>query len=282
MSTESTACEHYAAIARAIALIDESGGAPIPLEEVARKVHMSPSHFQRLFSKWAGVSPKKFQEYLALGHARTLLRGNFTVLDTAYSVGLSGPGRLHDLFLRWEAMTPGEFAGRGRNLKIRYGWFDSPFGELVAMGTKRGLCGLAFCSEQGRDKALADLRDRFPFANYVKDPDSIGGWVRAAIRQQGESKFLLVGTPFQIKVWEALLRIPSGHVTTYSEVSRHVGRPTAVRATGSAVGRNPLSWLIPCHRVIQKTGGLGGYHWGLPVKRRLLAWESARLETAGG
>ena len=282
MSTEPNDGGHYAAIARAIALIDESGGGPIPLEELARKVNMSPSHFQRLFSKWAGVSPKKFQEYLALGHARTLLRNNFTVLDTAYSVGLSGPGRLHDLFLRWEAMTPGEFAGRGHELNIRYGWFDSPFGELVAMGTTRGLSGLAFCAERGRDMAWMDLRNRFPFAEYTKDPDSIAGWVRAAIRQQGESKFLLVGTPFQIKVWEALLRIPSGHVTTYSEVSRHVGRPAATRAAGNAVGRNPLSWLIPCHRVIQKTGGLGGYHWGTPVKRRLLAWESARLEAGRG
>lgn len=269
---------HYGVMRRALELIDEAGGAGLSLEELAGEMGMSPAHFQRLFSRWVGVSPKRYQQYLALDHARALLRDHFTTLEAADAVGLSGSGRLHDLFLRWEAMSPGEFARKGAGLAISYGWFDSPFGEALAMGTDRGLCGLAFTAETGRDAAFADMAARWPEAAFVEDPGALERDVVAAFAQRGQARLHLIGAPFQIKVWEALLRIPSGHVTTYSEIAGAIGSPRAVRAVGTAVGRNPVSWLIPCHRALRKSGGLGGYHWGLPVKRAMLAWEAARAE----
>jgi len=268
---------HYNVMRRAIALID-AGGETMTLEALAGEMGMSAAHFQRLFSAWVGVSPKRYQQYLALGHAREMLAQRFTTLEAAEAAGLSGTGRLHDLFLRWEAMRPGEFARGGAGLAIRYGWFDTPFGEALAMGTGRGLCGLAFAAETGRAAAMADLRARWPEAQYETAPEAIAPWVMAAFAGRGEARLHMIGAPFQIKVWEALLDIPSGHVTTYSEIARAIGHPRAVRAVGTAVGRNPVSYLIPCHRALRKTGALGGYHWGLPVKRALLAWESARAD----
>lgn len=200
----------------------------------------------------------------------------------AEGAGLSGTGRLHDLFLRWEAMSPGDVARGGAGLIISWGWFPSPFGEVLAMGTARGLCGLAFAAEIGRKAAFADLAGRWPAATYREDPAAIAPWVTAALGQKGEARLHLIGAPFQIKVWEALLQIPPGHLTTYSDLAAAVGNPRAVRATGTAVGRNPLSWLIPCHRVLRKSGALGGYHWGLPVKRALLCWEAARADLLAG
>jgi AraC family transcriptional regulator of adaptative response/methylated-DNA-[protein]-cysteine methyltransferase len=271
---------HYAVIRRAIELIDGAGSGPLPLDDLAREMNMSPAHFQRIFSRWVGVSPKRYQQYLTLDHAKALLRDRFTTLDTAAEVGLSGSGRLHDLFLRWEAMSPGEFARGGAGLVIHYGWFDSPFGKALAMGTERGLCGLAFADETGEGAAMTDLRGRWPDAQFIHAPEKIAGWVEAALTMRGESALHLIGAPFQIKVWEALLTIPSGQVTTYSELAQAVGNPRAARAVGTAVGRNPVSWLIPCHRALRKSGGLGGYHWGLPVKRAMLAYEAARLDAA--
>jgi len=269
----------YDTIARAIALIDSRREDQPTLEELAAGMGMSPAHFQKLFSHWVGVSPKRYLQYLTLDHARRLLRERFTVLDAALESGLSGPSRLHDLFLRWEAMSPGEYAAGGAGLQIAWGQFDSPFGPVLAMGTARGLCGLAFTAETGAEAAMADLRSRWPNAGYREDPEALRGWVEAAFGQRGgEARLQLIGAPFQIKVWEALLNVPSGHVTTYSEIARAIGRPSAVRAVGTAVGRNPISFLIPCHRALRKSGALGGYHWGLPVKRAILAWESARLE----
>ena len=269
---------HYGVMARAIDIIDAEGGREIALDNLAAKLGMSPAHFQRTFSRWVGVSPKRYQQYLTLDHARALLRDRATVLQTALEAGLSGSGRLHDLFLRWEAMSPGDYARRGAGLTIRWGAFDSPFGEMVAMGTDRGLCGLGFAAECGRDAALEDLKSRWPDAVFAHDPAAIAPWVEAALGQSGEARLHLIGAPFQIKVWEALLTVPSGHVTTYSDIARAIGNPRAVRAVGTAVGRNPVSWLIPCHRALRKSGGLGGYHWGLPVKRALLAWEGARAD----
>ncbi|MFN3955650.1 MAG: methylated-DNA--[protein]-cysteine S-methyltransferase [Pararhodobacter sp.] len=273
---------HYQLIGRAIAEIDAAGGERISLEDLARRLGMSEAHFQRLFTQWVGVSPKRYQQYLALSHARRLLSERFTVLDTALAAGLSGPGRLHDLFLRWEAMTPGEYSRGGAGLEIFWGWFDSPFGPALVMGTTRGLCGLGFAAETGHEAAFADLAGRWPKARFTEAPDRLQPWAAAAFGA-GEgggapAPLYLIGAPFQIKVWEALLSIPSGHVTTYSEIARAVGNPRAVRAVGTAVGRNPVSWLIPCHRAIAKSGGLGGYHWGLPVKRAMLAWEAVRSE----
>ncbi len=268
---------HYQVIARAIDMID-AAEAPLSLEDLAAAMQMSPAHFQRVFSQWVGVSPKRYQQYLALGHAKHLLSEHFTTLATADAVGLSGSGRLHDLFLRWEAMSPGDYARGGAGLTIRWGWFESPFGPALAMGTDRGLCGMAFAAETGREAAMTDLTGRWPEAAFVEDPDALRLWVEAAFAGAGEAALHLIGAPFQIKVWEALLTIPSGQVTTYSEIAGAIGHPRAVRAVGTAVGRNPVSWLIPCHRAIRKSGGLGGYHWGLPVKRAMLAWESARAE----
>ena len=268
---------HFHVMRRALDEIDASGPA-LTLDALAGRLRMSPAHFQRTFSRWVGVSPKAYQQYLTLDHARRLLARNFTTLDTAHVAGMSGSGRLHDLFVKWEAMSPGDYANGGGGLTIWWGWFDGPFGRTLAMGTERGLCGLAFAEETGPSAALADLRGRWPAAEYVEAPDRIAPWVMAAFGQTGEARLFLIGAPFQIKVWEALLAVPSGQVTTYSEIARFIGHPKAVRAVGTAVGRNPVSWLIPCHRALRKSGGLGGYHWGLPVKRALLAWEAARAD----
>ena len=273
---EQDSAYHYGVIARAIAEID-AAPAPLSLEDLAARMGMSPAHFQRVFSAWVGISPKRYQQYLALGHARQLLAARHTTLETAQDLGLSGAGRLHDLFVTWEAMTPGSYAARGAGLTIRHGAFDSPFGPVIAMATDRGLCGLAFSAETGPDAARADLMSRWPLAAYVDDPDAVGPLVEAAFGT-GIPSVHLIGAPFQLKVWEALLAIPSGQVTTYSDLARAIGTPRAVRAVGTAVGRNPLSLLIPCHRALRKSGALGGYHWGLPVKRAMLAWESARAE----
>lgn len=268
---------HYGIMRRALDQIDAAGPG-LTLDDLAARMAMSPAHFQRLFTQWVGVSPKKYQQYLTLDHARTVLRDRFTLLDAADQVGLSGTGRLHDLFVQWEAMTPGEFARGGADLVIRWGWFDTPFGPALAMGTDRGLCGLAFSAATGAEAAMADMTARWPGATFTKDPAPLRDWVAAAFAQRGATRLHMIGAPFQIKVWEALLRIPSGHVTSYSELAQAVGHPRATRAVGTAVGRNPVSFLIPCHRALRKSGALGGYHWGLPVKRALLAWESARAE----
>ena len=272
---------HYGVMRRAIDLIDAAAD-PLALDQIAGEMGMSPAHFQRLFSQWVGVSPKRYQQYLMLDHAKSLLRYRFTTLDTAHELGLSGSGRLHDMFLRWEAMSPGDFARKGDGLVISWGWFDSPFGPALVMGTPRGICGLAFSAEMGTGAAMEDLCRRWPGATFREDPAVLRDWVQIAFGLQGDgtdkAPMYLIGAPFQIKVWEALLAIPSGHVTTYSEIAQTIGTPKAVRAVGTAVGRNPISWLIPCHRALRKSGGLGGYHWGLPVKRAMLAFESARVD----
>lgn len=268
---------HYQVIRRAMALMD-AAPTPLPLDRLAADLGFSPAHFQRVFSAWVGVSPKRYQQYLALDHARSLLAARQPVLDVAMQAGLSGGGRLHDLFLRWEAMTPGEYARGGAGLTIRHGLFDSPFGPVVAMGTGRGLCGLGFAEETGVDATRADLVARWPEASFVADPEPLRPWVDAAFAQSGEMRLHLIGAPFQIKVWEALLRIPSGHVTTYGDLAADLAMPRAARAVGTAVGRNPIGFVIPCHRVLRKSGGFGGYHWGVPLKRAILAWESARAE----
>lgn len=269
---------HYAVIERALREID-AGGPGLTLEELAARMGMSVAHFQRVFSQWVGVSPKRYQQYLTLDLARRMLAERFTVLDTALATGLSGGGRLHDLFVRWEAMSPGDYARAGEGLVIRWGWFDTPFGQTVVMGTERGICGMGFAAGLGEDGAVADLQRRWPKATFVQDVAPLAGWVAAAFGGAGgKVPLYLIGAPFQIKVWEALLRVPTGHVTSYSQLAGAVGLPRAVRAVGTAVGRNPVSFLIPCHRALRKSGELGGYHWGLPVKRAILAWEAARTQ----
>lgn len=273
---------HYNVMKRAIELIDAAED-NLSLEDMAAQMGMSAAHFQRVFSRWVGISPKRYQQYLTLGHAKALLHGRFSTVDTAHASGLSGSGRLHDLFLRWEAMSPGEYAKHGAGLVIYWGWFDSPFGRAIVMGTERGICGLGFAAEMGEDEAFLDMRNRWPDAEFVEGLEVLRPWVEIAFGRSEsaatKAPLFLIGAPFQIKVWEALLSVPSGQVTSYSDIAEVVGNPKAVRAVGTAVGRNPVSWLIPCHRALRKSGAMGGYHWGLPMKRAMLAYEAAQ---AGG
>lgn len=273
---------HYDVMARAIEYIGDTRETQPKLEQVAAAVGLSPTHFQRVFSQWVGVSPKRYQQYLTLDHAKTLLRDHRTVFDTTLETGLSSPSRLHDLFLTWEAMSPGDYAARGKGLTINYGWHSSPFGPMLVMVTERGICGLAFSAETGEQAALQDMTARWPNALYFEAPKVTEPFAQRLLSSSDTTHLHLIGAPFQVKVWEALLAVPTGHVTTYGTIAEHIGNPKAVRAVGTAVGRNPISWLIPCHRALRKSGGLGGYHWGLPVKRALLAWESARNDAETG
>ena len=276
--TDQSPAYHYGVIARALKIIDASGP-QLSLDDLASQMGISASHFQRTFSQWVGVSPKRYQQYLTLDHARRLLADRFTVLETALSTGLSGGGRLHDLFLTWEAMSPGDYAKGAQGVVIRWAFVNTQFGEALVMATDRGICGLGFTHEFGRDWAMADLRARWPMATFIEDYAMLAPLVDAALAGR-DTRLHLIGAPFQIKVWEALLQVPSGYVTSYSQVAGAVGHPTAMRAVGTAVGRNPISFLVPCHRALRKSGGLGGYHWGLPVKRAMLAWEAAREDAA--
>ena len=273
------ATEDYARMAEAIRFIDAAQEEQPGLDAVAAHLDLSAGHFQRIFTRWVGVSPKKYQQYLTLGHAKTLLRDRHSLLDTALETGMSGPGRLHDLFVGWEAMTPAEFGRGGEGLDIAWGHGDTPFGDALVLWTERGVCGLAFTAETGRAAASADMRGRWPDARYREDGVRGAAMLGEIFGGGGNGVHVVApGAPFQTKVWEALMAIPSGHVTTYSDIAARIGNPKAVRAVGTAVGRNPVSWLIPCHRALRKSGALGGYHWGLPVKRAMLAWESARLD----
>ena len=270
----------FALMQEAMALLDAAQARrdSLSLEELAGSLGLSPSHFQRTFSRWVGVSPKRYLQYLQLDHAKALLKDH-SVLDTTLALGLSSPSRLHDLFLRWEAMAPGAAAQGGAGLTIAWGTFESPFGPVVAAGTSQGLCGLAFTAELGEQGARFDLKRRWPEATWEERPEALRSWVDNAFARRGAVPLAVAGGPFDLKVWQALIAIPEGAVATYSHIAEAIGNPKAVRAVGSAVGRNPLAWLIPCHRVLRRDGALGGYHWGLPVKRGLLAWESARRDS---
>lgn len=277
MSDDRPDSYHHAVIARALREID-GAATELSLEDLAARLSMSPAHFQRVFSAWVGVSPKRYQQYLTLSHARELLSRRHTVLEVADEAGLSGSGRLHDLFLTWEAMSPGQYAAQGAGLTIGWGIVETPFGQAVVMATQKGICGLGFAADTGEEWAVADQMRRWPRARFLRDDTGVRVLAEQAFG--GAGKLHLIGAPFQIKVWEALIHVPSGHVTTYSDIAKRIGKPGANRAVGAAVGRNPVGLLIPCHRALRKDGALGGYHWGLGVKRAVLAWESARLEAA--
>lgn len=241
------------------------------LAELASVAGLSEFHFHRLFAKWTGTTPKSFLKFLTHAHAKSLLAGS-DVLTASMESGLSGPGRLHDLFITVEGMTPGESKSGGAGLSIEYGFHETPFGPALLAQTERGVCYLGFITD-GRDASLRDLRKRWPNARYAQ-----GGTAKTAARifAGGKVKLHLRGTPFQLKVWEALLRLPEGRAVSYGALAKAVGSPKATRAVGTAVGRNPVAFLIPCHRVLREAGGLGGYHWGAPRKRAILAWEGAR------
>ena len=269
----------YERMAEAISFVEEHQQAQPRLEDVADAMGLSPYHAQRIFSRWAGVSPKRLLAILTHADARAALDDGAPLLDAAFDAGLSGPGRLHDLFVTVEAMTPGEVKRKGEGLKIRYGWHDTPFGAGLYMVTPRGLCGLAFADPGTEGTALEDMKARWPNAVFVKDPAATAPFAARAFSVKAHDeplKLHLGGTPFQLQVWRALLEIPFGETASYSDIAKKVCTEKAVRAVGSAVGRNPVSFLIPCHRVLRQTKALGGYHWGLTRKKALLAWETAR------
>jgi AraC family transcriptional regulator of adaptative response/methylated-DNA-[protein]-cysteine methyltransferase len=269
---------YNARIANAIGYVAEHYQEQPSLEEMADAANLSPFHFQRVFKRWAGVSPKRFLQYVTLAHAKRLLAGEASVLDAALDTGLSGPSRLHDLFVTCEAMTPGEFKALGYRLVIRWGLHDGPLGRVLLGATERGVCWLSFVSE-GDAAAIEAFEREWQGATLVRDQATTADYVRRgfelAERAREPLPLLLRGTNFQIKVWEALLRIPFGQVVSYQAIARAVGQPRAVRAVGAAVGRNNISWLIPCHRVILSTGVIHNYRWGAAQKRKLLTLESA-------
>ena len=277
---DAEAGRHYRQMGRAIRFLADHYLEQPTLDEAASAAGLSPFHFQRIFTRYVGISPKSFVGHLTLGHAKAELANGASVLDAALDAGLSGPSRLHDLALKIEAMTPGEYARGGQGLIIDYGFDPSPFGTALLTMTEKGLCGLAFADDGEEEEALADLRARWPKAQYREMP----GRTRAiaeqifdrALRTDAPIGLHLMGTPWQIKVWEALLAIPEGKLTTYKAIARAMSNENASRAVGTAVGRNPISYLIPCHRVLGSDGALHGYHWGLSRKRAMLAVEAAR------
>lgn len=275
----------YDAIRSAIEVMTLDWQAQPSLEDIAAETGTEPARLQKIFRRWAGITPKQFVQAITLDNARRLLADSATVLDTAYEVGLSGPGRLHDLFVTHEAMTPGDYRNRGAGLAIGYGFHPSPFGWALVMATKRGLAGLAFCDdESGFEAALEDMTRRWPGADYIENSESTAALAERIFNRDcwhadQPLRVVLIGSDFEVRVWETLLRIPLGAATTYSDVAQSIGKPKAARAVGAAVGRNPISFVVPCHRVLGRSGALTGYHWGLTRKRAILGWEAAVGET---
>ncbi len=248
------------------------------LEETASIIGLGPHHFQRLFTRYVGVSPKKYIQFLTLEHAKRSLANSASVLDAAFDAGLSGPGRLHDLFVTHEALTPGEWKSQADGLDLRYGWHDSPFGDCLIVASERGVCGLAFGVWQDRTRAFENLARSFGGARLTWDTPATAEHADKAFGGNGDIHLLLRATPFQLKVWEALLRIPMGATTSYTDLAARIGKPTAARAVASALAANPVSWIIPCHRVLRSDGTITGYRWSPEQKRTLLAWEAAQTE----
>lgn len=269
----------YRRVEKALRYVAERAREQPALEEIARQVHLSPFHFNRLFRRWAGTTPKRFLQYVTKEHAKRLLRDGADVLGASQSSGLSGPGRLHDLLVNWEAVTPGEYKARGKGLEIRYAWAGSPFGLCFLAATARGLCALRFAGGETRHDLLEGFQNEWPGASLRADAGLAALWEPALRRgfRAGDRRPLHVqGTPFQLKVWQALVRIPEGRLVSYQALARAVGSPGAARAVGSAVGANSIAVLIPCHRVIREAGEPGGYRWSLARKQALIAWEAAR------
>ncbi|WP_296077947.1 bifunctional helix-turn-helix domain-containing protein/methylated-DNA--[protein]-cysteine S-methyltransferase [uncultured Agrobacterium sp.] len=253
------------------------------LEEIAARLDQSPTQLQKTFTRWAGLSPKAFLQAVTLDHAKRLLREeNLPLLETAIEVGMSGPSRLHDLFVTHEAMSPGEWKMKGRGLQIRYGYHPSPFGLALVMITDRGLAGCAF-ADPGEDTAcFEDMARRWPNAIYVEDQAATAPYAErifdpARWTSDKPLRVVLLGTDFQVRVWQSLLKIPMGRAVTYSHVAQDIGQPTASRAVGAAIGANPISFVVPCHRALGKSGALTGYHWGITRKRAMLGWETGRV-----
>jgi AraC family transcriptional regulator of adaptative response/methylated-DNA-[protein]-cysteine methyltransferase len=283
------ACRDYDLVRRAIAFLTETWTEQPDLDRLAAHLRLGPEHTQKLFKRWCGLSPKEFVQAITIDHARAMLADSASVLECSHEVGLSGGGRLHDLFVDHEAMTPGDYKRRGAGLEIAYGFHPSPFGEALLLATERGVAGLAFIDEDARGThadALADMKKRWPAARFIEAPARTAPHAMRIFdpkewRPERPVRLVLIGTDFEVRVWEALLQVPMGRAVSYADIARHLGRPKATRAVGSAVGRNPISFVVPCHRVLRSDGSLGGYHWGLTRKRAIIGWETGRLAGSG-
>jgi AraC family transcriptional regulator of adaptative response/methylated-DNA-[protein]-cysteine methyltransferase len=279
MKTETT--YHYQKVAEAIAYLDEHFKEQPSLDQIAEQVHLSPFHFQRLFKEWVGISPKKYLQYLSASYAKQLLKekGN-TLFDAALDTGFSASSRLHDLFVNIEGMTPGEYKNGGKNLTIHYSFGLSPFGEVLVASTEKGICSLAFINN--KEEGLEALQKEFPAANFQEKVQNIHTKALAFFDETAERKeplkLHLKGSDFQLKVWEALLKIPGGDLQSYGHIAQHIGHPKASRAVGTAIGSNPVAYLIPCHRVIQSSGKMGGYRWHPNRKKAIIGWEIAKAD----
>ena len=279
---QSAAIRDYDSVRRAIAFISEHWRQQPTVEAVADAAGCTPDELHHLFRRWAGLTPKGFMQALTLDHAKGLLRGSASVLDAALDSGLSGPGRLHDLFVTHEAMSPGEWKVGGAGMTMRYGFHACPFGTALVIATNRGLAGLAFADPGDEATALADMRSRWPNATYVED---VGGTAALAQRifdtklwrPDQPLRVVLIGTDFEVRVWETLLRIPMGRAVCYSDIAQKIQSPKASRAVGAAVGKNPISFVVPCHRALGKNGTLTGYHWGITRKQAMIGWEAGQV-----
>jgi AraC family transcriptional regulator of adaptative response/methylated-DNA-[protein]-cysteine methyltransferase len=279
------AAADYDIVRRAIGHIREHWRSQPEIDAIAEAVGVTPTELHHLFRRWAGLTPKAFLQAITLDSARTLLRASASVLDAAYEVGLSGPGRLHDLFVTHEAMSPGEWKSGGQGLTIRYGFHPSPFGIALVMASERGLAGLAFADAGEEKAALADMRQRWPNASYVEDTAGTAALARRIFdprrwRAEEPLRVVLIGTDWEVRVWETLLKIPMGRLTSYSTIANTLCAPKAARAVGAAVGKNPISFVVPCHRVVGSSGALTGYHWGITRKHAMLGWEAGRAGQA--
>lgn len=284
-SPEMTAAADYTLVAQAIAYLEEHFQSQPSLDDLAAHLHVSPFHLQRVFTRWAGISPKRFLQFLTVDYAKALLDESRSVLDAAYEAGLSGPGRLHDLFVTLEAVTPGEFKNQGAGLEIVYGRHDTPFGECLLAATPRGICALNFLNGGGWEAAVDQLRQDWPAATLREDAQATAPLVAQIFGVERDQtvpplRLWVKGTNFQVQVWSALLRIPPGAVWTYGDVARAIDQPKAARAVGSALRANPVAYLIPCHRVIRAGGVVRDYRWGATRKKAMLGWEAAHRFTA--
>ena len=272
----------YESVRRAIAFISEHWRSQPTIEAMADAAGVTPDELHHLFRRWASLTPKAFMQALTLDHAKNLLRDSASVLDAALDSGLSGPGRLHDLFVTHEAMSPGEWKNGGTGLILRYGFHPSPFGTAIVIATNRGLAGLAFADPGEEQIAFADMKSRWPNATYVEDGNSTAALAQRIFdtrlwRQDQPLRVILIGTDFEVRVWETLLKIPMGKAVCYSDIACKINSPKASRAVGAAVGKNPVSFVVPCHRALGKDGKLTGYHWGVTRKQAMLGWEAGRL-----
>lgn len=273
---ETAQIDQYDRIADAIRYIHQHFQEQPSLEQIASAVHVSPIHFQKQFKHWVGVSPKKFLQYISVEHAKSVLK-NYSLTETVYDTGLSSPSRLHDLFIQIEGMTPAEYKKQAQNLVIHYQFSATPFGEVLIASTHKGVCWMAFESDQ--NLAVSNLQQSFPKATFLAQSDQFQRDALAIFAKDqslAQIKLHLKGTPFQLKVWASLLKIPMGHLSTYGDIAQQIQQPTASRAVGTAIGRNPIAFLIPCHRVIRATGVIGEYRWGAPRKTAIIGWEGVK------